>query len=63
MAQSNTIDIEKLKRSEYVKSYQDLGQDEYIMNIAEEGIEDYLKQLDEYLTGFENLSDITSSEF
>ncbi len=48
MKQSNTNDIEKLKRSEYVKSYQNLGQDKYIMSIAEEGIEDYFDQLDEY---------------
>ena len=36
--------LEHLRRSEYIKSYKEAGQDEEIMEIAEEGMETYLKQ-------------------
>jgi predicted transcriptional regulator len=41
------IYLDQLKRAEYIQSYKQAGQDEDIMSIAEEGMEDYLKQLDE----------------
>ncbi len=41
------IYLDQLNRAEYVKSYQQAAQDDDIMNIAEEGMEDYLKQLNE----------------
>ena len=41
------IYLDQLNRAEYVKSYQQAAQDDDIMNIAEEGMEDYLKQLAE----------------
>jgi len=39
--------LEYLNRAEYIRSYSEAGEDEQIMNIAEEGMEDYLKQLEE----------------
>ncbi|RLD31294.1 MAG: CopG family transcriptional regulator [Bacteroidetes bacterium] len=41
------IYLDQLNRAEYVTSYQQAAQDTDIMNIAEEGMEDYLKQLSE----------------
>ena len=41
------IYLDQLTRAEYIKSYRQAGQDTEIMQIAEEGMEDYLKQLDE----------------
>ena len=41
------IYLDQLNRAEYVKSYQQAAQDTDILNIAEEGMEDYLKQLSE----------------
>ncbi len=40
------IYLDQLNRAEYVKSYKQATEDTDIMNIAEEGMEDYLKQLD-----------------
>ncbi|WP_319229160.1 ribbon-helix-helix domain-containing protein [Draconibacterium orientale] len=39
------IYLDQLNRAEYIKSYKQAGQDENILEIAEEGMEDYLKQL------------------
>ena len=39
------IYLDQLTRAEYIKSYKKAGQDENILDIAEEGMEDYLKQL------------------
>jgi len=39
--------FENLKRAEYVKSFRKAAQDSEIVNMAEEGLEDYLKILDE----------------
>lgn len=39
--------LEHLKRAEYVKSYREAGQDQEIMLIAEEGMGNYLKQLEQ----------------
>jgi len=39
------IYLDQLVRAEYIKSYKQAGQDENILYIAEEGMEDYLKQL------------------
>ena len=39
------IYLDQLNRAEYVKSYKQAGQDQDVMAIAEEGMEDYLKQL------------------
>ncbi|RIH62791.1 ribbon-helix-helix domain-containing protein [Mariniphaga sediminis] len=41
------IYLDQLTRAEYIKSYRQAGQDTEIMQIAEEGMEDYLKQLGE----------------
>jgi predicted transcriptional regulator len=38
------IYLDQLKRAEYIRSYKQAAQDEDIMSIAEEGMEDYLKQ-------------------
>jgi len=40
------IYLDHLIRAEYVKSYKQAAEDEEILMIAEEGMEDYLKQLD-----------------
>ncbi len=39
------IYLDQLNRAEYVKSYKKAADDLDIMNIAEEGMEDYMKQL------------------
>jgi predicted transcriptional regulator len=39
--------LEHLRRSEYIKSYKEAGQDEEIMEIAEEGMGTYLKQIEQ----------------
>lgn len=40
------IYLDQLTRAEYVKSYKQAGIDTDILEIAEEGMEDYFKQLD-----------------
>ena len=40
------IYLDQLTRAEYVKSYKQDGDDTDILAMAEEGMEDYLKQLD-----------------
>lgn len=39
------IYLDQLNRAEYVKSYKKAADDQDIMNIAEEGMEDYMIQL------------------
>jgi predicted transcriptional regulator len=39
------IYLDQLNRAEYIKSYKQAGKDEDISLFAEEGMEDYLKQL------------------
>ncbi len=39
--------LEHLEKAEYVKSYKMASQDANIMDIAEEGMAEYLKQLEE----------------
>ena len=41
------IYLDQLTRAEYIKSYKQAGDDTNILNIAEEGMEDYLKQLNQ----------------
>jgi predicted transcriptional regulator len=41
------IYLDQLNRAEYVKSFQQATQDADILNIAEEGVADYFKQLNE----------------
>ena len=41
------IYLDQLTRAEYLKSYKQAAEDENILNIAEEGMEDYLKQISE----------------
>lgn len=43
-----SIYLDQLTRAEYIKSYRQAGGDDEIMQIAEESMEDYLKQLDEW---------------
>ena len=45
MKNQENIDQDLMKRSEYEASYRELGNDDYIMSIAEEGLEDYSDQL------------------
>ncbi|MBC8320449.1 MAG: CopG family transcriptional regulator [Bacteroidetes bacterium] len=40
------IYLDQLTRAEYVRSYKQAGSDVDIFSMAEEGMEDYLKQLD-----------------
>ncbi len=40
-----SIYLDQLNRAEYVKSYKQAGSDTNILELAEEGMEDYLKQL------------------
>ncbi|PHR48116.1 MAG: CopG family transcriptional regulator [Fluviicola sp.] len=42
-----SIYLDQLNRADYVKSYKRMGNDEDITQIAEEGMEDYLSQLDQ----------------
>ncbi|MEQ9426705.1 MAG: ribbon-helix-helix domain-containing protein [Cyclobacteriaceae bacterium] len=39
--------LDQLNRMEYAKSYRQLGQDEEIMMVAEEGMEYYASQIDD----------------
>lgn len=39
--------LKKLKKAEYIRSFQRASQDEEIMTLAEEGMEDYLNMVDE----------------
>ena len=41
------IYLDQLNRAAYVKSYKRLAEDRDVLLIAEEGMEDYLKNLDE----------------
>jgi predicted transcriptional regulator len=41
------IYLDQLIRAEYIRSYKQAGQDENVLHIAEEGMEDYLKQFDD----------------
>jgi len=41
------IYLDQLNRAEYIKSYRKAGQDPDLLNIAEEGMSDYMKQLNE----------------
>ncbi|MDO9553970.1 CopG family transcriptional regulator [Rhodonellum sp.] len=41
------IYLDHLRRSEYVKSFRQAGEDEDMTLMAKEGIGDYLKQLDD----------------
>ncbi|ERM80645.1 hypothetical protein P872_12760 [Rhodonellum psychrophilum GCM71 = DSM 17998] len=41
------IYLDHLRRSEYVKSFRQAGEDEDMTLMAEEGMGDYLKQLDD----------------
>lgn len=41
-----TIYLDQLNRAAYVKSYRNMAKDEDVMAIAEEGMEDYMQQLD-----------------
>lgn len=39
--------LDHLKRAEYVKSYRQAAQDENILMVAEEGMDTYLKQIED----------------
>ena len=41
------IYLDQLNRAEYVRSYKEVADDADVMSIAEEGMEEYLKQLPE----------------
>ena len=42
-----SIYLDQLNRAEYIKSYKQAGSDGEIMKIAEEGMTEYFKQLEE----------------
>ncbi|RLD27924.1 MAG: CopG family transcriptional regulator [Bacteroidetes bacterium] len=42
------IYLDQLKRAEYVRSFKKLTEDADILNIAEEGMEDYLTDIDNF---------------
>jgi len=42
-----TIYLDQLNKAEYIKSYRQATNDDNILTIAEEGMEDYFKQLEE----------------
>jgi metal-responsive CopG/Arc/MetJ family transcriptional regulator len=42
-----TVYLDQMNRAEYVKSYRQAGQDKEIMQIAEEGMVEYFKQIQE----------------
>jgi len=42
-----TIYLEQLNKAEYVKSYKQMADDENLLKIAEEGMEEYLSQLNQ----------------
>lgn len=39
------IYLDQINKAEYIKSYKEAFNDDNILNIAEEGMEDYLNQL------------------
>ena len=39
--------LDQLNKAEYIKSYRKLAEDRDVLQIAEEGMEDYLSQLEE----------------
>jgi hypothetical protein len=39
--------LKKLKKAEYIRSFQRASQDEEMITLAEEGMEDYLNRVDE----------------
>ncbi|MFZ2907384.1 MAG: ribbon-helix-helix domain-containing protein [Cyclobacteriaceae bacterium] len=38
--------LEHLEKAEYIKSYQSAAQDKDVLSLAEEGLEDYLRQIE-----------------
>ncbi len=42
-----SIYLDQLKKAEYIRSYRQAGNDSDILTLAEEGMEDYFKQLEE----------------
>lgn len=40
------IYLDQLNRAEYIRSYKELAADTDLLSIAEEGMEDYLKQIE-----------------
>ncbi|WP_461532367.1 ribbon-helix-helix domain-containing protein [Sinomicrobium sp.] len=42
-----TLYLEHLERAEYIQSYKQASTDENLLSLAEEGMEDYLKQLED----------------
>lgn len=42
-----TIYLDQLNKAAYIKSYKQMADDEDVLNIAEEGMADYLTQLNE----------------
>jgi predicted transcriptional regulator len=47
MEKALRIYLEHLNKSEYIKSYKMASEDQDIISLAEEGMEDYLRQLDD----------------
>jgi len=44
--QALSIYLDQLKKAEYIRSYRQAGNDSDILTLAEEGMEDYFKQLE-----------------
>ncbi|MCF8230058.1 MAG: ribbon-helix-helix domain-containing protein [Bacteroidales bacterium] len=47
MEKALRVYLDQLNRAEYVKSYKRAAEDKNIMDLAEEGMVDYLKQIEE----------------
>jgi len=45
------IYLDQLNRAEYIRSFKEAGKDQEIMSIAEEGMADYLANIDEDAAG------------
>ena len=45
MERALTAYLDQINKAEYAKSYKELGEDEDIMSMAEEGMSDYYKQI------------------
>lgn len=45
MERALTAYLDQINKAEYAKSYKELGEDEDIMSVAEEGMSDYYKQI------------------
>lgn len=48
MKNEDALDLDLIKKSAYEKSFRELGDDDEIMSIAEEGLQDYVDQIQSF---------------